>query len=129
MPADMFFPTGADYWTPAAPRLTQSARRAGEPIQPVFDGLGVFHALGRLRAGTPLRAAQLETDPFLKGLAERTKFNVKNVTIAIVPLVDHIFGQARPALLALMAAVVLVLLIAWHERGGPLAGSRRFAHA
>ena len=31
MPAEAFFPRGADYWTPAAPWLARIARQSGEP--------------------------------------------------------------------------------------------------
>lgn len=35
-----------------------------------------------------------------------------NTQIVLTPILDHVFGSARPALVALMGAVVVVLLVA-----------------
>lgn len=100
MPAEFFFPRGAQYWTPAAPRLARMAQRGTAPMALFFDQLNVFYGIGRLAPGSSRDNAAAEAGVVLGELA------------VLTPVLDHIFGRARPALIALMVAVVVVLLVA-----------------
>ena len=112
MPAEFFFPRGAQYWTTAAPRLEAIARHTKQPRSDLFDKLGVFYALGRLKHGATISDARNEMPLYLKGVADEHRIDLSNVRIVVTPLLDFIFGPARQILWLLMAAVVLVLLIA-----------------
>ena len=111
MPPEFFFPRGAQYWTPAAPRLEAIARHAKQPRSDVFEKLGVFYALGRLKNAS-ISDARNEMPLYLKGVADENRIDLSNFRIVVTPLLDFIFGPARRILWLLMAAVVLVLLIA-----------------
>lgn len=112
MPADFFFPRGAAYWTPAGPRLARIAGRTRQPIELLFNGLNVFYGLGRLPPDRPIARAGVETTLLLEQVAKDLKGEEANTHIVLTPILDHIFGRARPALVALMAAVIVVLLVA-----------------
>lgn len=111
MPAAFFFPRGAQYWTPAAPRLAGMARQRGEPVELWFDQLGLFYGIGRLNPVATAGSARAETVPFLNGIAQEHAIDLTGVQIVMTPLLDHIFGPARHALLVLMGAVTVVWLI------------------
>jgi putative ABC transport system permease protein len=113
MPAEFFYPRGAQYWTPAAPRLAAIARQRNEPIEPFFDGIGVFYGVGRIRDGATFPAVQAETTVLLNAISQELRVDLTRMyRIALTPLLEHIFGPARRALLMLTGAVTLVLLIA-----------------
>jgi predicted permease len=112
MPAEFFFPRGAQYWTTAAPRLEAIARTTGQPRQDLFARLGVFYALGRLKPGVSVDQARREMPSFIKAVADQHRVDLSHVRIVVTPLLDFVFGPARQTLWLLMAAVVLVLLIA-----------------
>jgi predicted permease len=120
MPAEFFFPRGAGYWTPAGGRLARIARHQGGRLEPLIEGLQVFHGLARLRQGTTLSAARAELDLFIRTMAGRRETDPTGARVILTPLVDHIFGAARPALLVLMGAVLVVLLLACTNVAGLL---------
>ena len=68
--------------------------------------------IGRLAPGRTIDGARREMATISAGLAAAYPDSNKDWTVAIVPLLDQIVGKLRPALMALMAAVVFVLLIA-----------------
>ena len=78
----------------------------------MFERLGVFYGLARLKAGATIGMARAEGALHIKSLAEKFKVDLSDERFVVTPILTHIFGRARPALLTLMAAVVLVLLIA-----------------
>ena len=112
MPPEFFFPRGAQYWTPAAPRLEAIARHTRQPRADLFGKLGVFYALGRLKPGVSVDDARREMPLYLKSVADQHRIDLSNFRIVVTPLLDFVFGPARQTLWLLMAAVVLVLLIA-----------------
>lgn len=112
MPAEFFFPRGAQYWTPAGPRLSRMAQRARGPMDDVFNRLNVFYGLGRLAPDSTISSAAAETNVFLNQIAEELKIDRATTDIVLTPIVDHIFGRARLALLALLGAVFVMLLVA-----------------
>jgi len=68
--------------------------------------------IGRLAPGRSIDAARREMTTISAALASAYPDSNKDWTVTIVPLLDQIVGKLRPALVALMAAVVVVLLIA-----------------
>ena len=125
MPPEFFFPRGAAYWTPATPRLDRIARRGRAPVESVFNDLNVFYGLGRLATGSTIAGAERETTTLLNQIAgDADAVPVSETRVVLTPILDHIFGNARPALLTLMGAVVVVLLVTcinvaglWFARG------------
>jgi putative ABC transport system permease protein len=69
MPAEFFFPRGAQYWTPAGPRLARMAQRARGPMDDFFNRLNVFYGLGRLAPDSTISSAAADTDVFLNQIA------------------------------------------------------------
>jgi hypothetical protein len=128
MPPEFFFPRGAQYWTPAAPRLEAIARHTKQPRADLFGKLGVFYALGRLKPGVSADEARREMPSYLQAVGDQFRVDVTNFRIVVTPLVDFVFGPARQTLWLLMAAVALVLLIACGNVAGLVfarAASRR----
>ena len=68
--------------------------------------------IGRIAPGRSIDAARREMAQISARLAESYPESNKDWTVTLVPLLDQIVGKLRPALVALMAAVVFVLLIA-----------------
>jgi putative ABC transport system permease protein len=109
MPPGLDIPRGAEFWTPAAPIV------AGGPPSAVanLDTFGVFYVIGRLRPGLGAAGARAELDAAEARLDRDVPGRLKWGTRAVVTsLPDYVFGPVRPALWALSAAVVLLLLIA-----------------
>jgi putative ABC transport system permease protein len=68
--------------------------------------------IGRMAPGRTIDATRREMDAISTRLSADYPASNKDWTITIVPLLDQIVGKLRPALVALMAAVIFVLLIA-----------------
>jgi putative ABC transport system permease protein len=68
--------------------------------------------IGRIAPGTTIDAARREMATISARLGEAYPESNKDWTVTLVPILDQIVGKLRPALMALMAAVVFVLLIA-----------------
>ena len=73
--------------------------------------LGVLKLVGRLRRGETIASATASLDVVLSGLARETPARA-GLRAHVVPLTDQIYGQTRPALRLLVAAVACLLLIA-----------------
>ena len=112
MPPEFFFPRGADWWMAAGPLLAQTALERMEPVEPLYEGLGVFFGLARLDAGASLSNALAQSPQVVRGIGEEHTVDVSEVTTGMQSLPDHIFGPPRTALIVLMGAVVLVLFVA-----------------
>jgi len=109
MPASFHFP-GADteLWTPMA-------------IDRAHLNTGSFNrnAIGRLRAGVTLAAAEGEMQPVLMRLPDdvpammtRRMFEAAKIRAVLHPLRDDVVGDVRPILLTVLGTVAFVLLIA-----------------
>ena len=121
MPPDFFFPRGAQYWTAAAPALARlAAANTQWSERQLFENVGVFYALGRLKPEADLAAARDEGTLFLQAEAQRRQVDLSSHRLQLTPLLDHVFGNARRALMLLMAAVAMVLLIACGNVAGLL---------
>lgn len=87
----------------------------GQNKDPLFYDRDVhegMRALGRLKPGVTVAAAQAEMDRIASTLAQTYPNADKGAGIAIVPLKKDIVGDVQPFLLVLLGAVGFVLLIA-----------------
>jgi predicted permease len=71
-----------------------------------------FAALARLKPGVSLAAAQSDMDAISRRLEQAYPNTNEKRAVEISPLAIELFGNLRPVLLTLMAAVAFVLLIA-----------------
>ncbi|HEU0254077.1 MAG TPA: ABC transporter permease, partial [Pyrinomonadaceae bacterium] len=72
-----------------------------------------WRALGRLRPGADLVAAQAEVENISQKIRdENTIARTAGKHFQLVPMKQHLVDEVRPAILALMGAVVFLLLIA-----------------
>jgi putative ABC transport system permease protein len=101
MPAAFAFPDASvDAWRAARIDFAAASR-----------GTTYLFGIARLRAGTDPAAAQREVSALASRLEAEYPGNT-NAGLQLVPLHEAMVEEARPALLALMAAVGFVLLIA-----------------
>jgi predicted permease len=101
-PADASVPRDLQAWVPFPYKL------AGAP-----RGMGFLRTIGRLRNGVRVSEAQAELDNIGGQLRlQFQEFGKQGLALRIAPLLADSVNDARPALLALFAAVCLVLLIA-----------------
>jgi predicted permease len=100
MPPGIDFPSEVDLWRPM---------RRGEPVA---EGRGNnnFGLFGRLRPGVSLESAQAEAS-VLAGQLERAYPENKGWGLGLLPMHEVFFGDYRPAMIRLMAAVLLLLLV------------------
>ena len=93
--------TAAQVWRPDRLNLANPSR-----------GAVVLRVVARMAPG--VRGAQLDAGARTRGQRLETRFPESNTgtSINVVPLQEHVVGNARAGLLVLFAAVVLVLLIA-----------------
>jgi putative ABC transport system permease protein len=102
MPADFDFPKGVDMWAP----LVYSADSWMKD-----RGFRVLRALGRLKPGVTIEEARADMSSIAERLAGEYPKENTGFGVLLIPLVETIFGNARPALYILLGAVILVLLI------------------
>jgi len=94
----------AEMWVPFA--------MYASPSTMADRGTRGFAALARLKPGVSLAAAQSDMDAISRRLEQAYPNTNEKRAVEISPLAVELFGQLRPALLTLMAAVAFVLLIA-----------------
>ena len=98
-------PTGAGYrdvWQP----------KAIEPYEPQIRGGGYWAAVGRLKPGVTMEAAQAEMTTISQQLAREYPRSNEKTGARLVPLRESLVGNVRLAVQLLAGAVALVLLIA-----------------
>ena len=109
MPADFHFPDATtELWLPMA-------------IDRANLNTGSFNrdAIGRLRPGVTIRAAEAEMTPLLArlpddmpGMMTRTMLEQAKIRVVIHSLRDDVVGDIKPILFTVLGTVALVLLIA-----------------
>ncbi len=122
LPEGFYFPDpDGEFWTPLVvpPFMPPSA---AEPGRPVMFVMLAFSALGRLAPGVSLEQATAEAGTLVQSAAtafvtrpaggDRPPGGQPETRVVLTPLLEQMVGEYRPALLALTAATVLVLLIA-----------------
>ncbi len=104
MPPRFDFPKGAELWLPF--QATASARGLTN------RGAGFLQVLGKLKSNVTLAQAEAELNTIIARIArEHPETKSEGQRVVLKPLTEHIFGNARPALWALLAATGLLLLI------------------
>jgi len=117
LPEDFRIPAGAQVWTALGPVLAGA------------DNVRAMYALGRLAPGATVENGVAELSTIARN-AELTN-GMTNTSMAVVatPLMTHLLGPARPALLAIAGASGALLLIACANAAALLlvqgAGKRR----
>ena len=102
MPASFDFPTKTDFWFPAPLRAGDMQHRVSH----------FFRAIGLLKPGVSLAAAQADVDSVATHLAEVYPASDKGWGLFLQPMHDAMVGSVRGPLLVLLGAAGLVLLIA-----------------
>src|SRR5262245_44488153 len=110
MPPAFTYPDRPDAWVAIVPAVERFPI-PGEPSFVDDRDVSVLLAIGRLRAGVPIEAAQLDVDRIVRELAS-TYGRIGRTASTLVPLVDDAIGAARIRLWALLAAVALLLTAA-----------------
>jgi predicted permease len=108
MPPGFEFPGGlvwgpAELWVPMGLAVDEMMERSSHP------GL---YAIGRLREGTGLEAVRADMAGIAASLAAEHPETNERIGVQVETAIGELVGSARPALLALLGSVGLVLLIA-----------------
>jgi len=105
MPAGWKFPVNSetDYVMPIEPLVASNVPQRGSHF---------LRLIGRLKPGLAVKQAEAEMKPIAARLAQQYPGTNKDRSVGLVPLLDDVVGDVRPALLILLGAVALVLLIA-----------------
>ena len=119
MPAEFQFPKGARLWTPLQPSAAAAAWMENADLMWMMG-------LGRVKPGVRIEAAGREVSDLWRQMHRRAAppgvdlSLLDGYTTVVTPLRTAIFGPARPALLAIFGAGILVLLIACANVAGLL---------
>lgn len=100
MPESFRIPAGAQVWTALGPTLAGA------------DDVRAMYALGRLAPGATVENAIAELSTVARNVELKNGMTNTSMTVVATPLLTHMLGSARPALLAIAGASVALLLIA-----------------
>src|SRR6202008_3877456 len=103
MPREFRYPSGVDLWTPLVPVIPEVVEKAN---------VGWATLVGRVAPGATLEQVRAELDAINAEQVKKYAPNSPPVVAVVTPLTHEWFGPARPALLVLLGAVLLVLLLA-----------------
>ena len=122
--AGFHFPNpDSEFWMPYVIAPTTAENTPGRPGGIVFNTTVVFRALGRLRPGVSPEQAATEAGSILQGNSDAFPAFAGGSGrrgVRVVPLLDEMVGEYRPALWMLTAVTVLVLLVACLNAAGLL---------
>ncbi len=99
LPPDFRFPDNTDIWVSA---VGPPGSRGGQN----------FLAVGRLKAGVPLKRAQTEMTAIARRLEQQFPETNRGRSVAVTRLRDEMVGNVRVMLYVLLGAVTVLLLIA-----------------
>ena len=120
LPEGFYFPSpDSEIWTPfVVPPYTPPTLAAGQARMVLMTA---FDAIARLAPDASPEQAEAEASTLLQGAAFRIVSTDGAASgVQVVPLLEEMVGEYRPALLALTAATILVLLIACTNVAGLL---------
>jgi putative ABC transport system permease protein len=106
MPSGWRFPIDAEaseFIMPLEPLVASEVPRRGSHF---------LHLVGRMKPGLSVKQAEAEMKPIAARLAQQYPDTNTDRSVKLVPLLDDVVGDVRPALLILFGAVSFVLLIA-----------------
>jgi len=106
MPPGWKFPVQAeqsDYITPLESLVATEVPRRGSHF---------LRLIGRLKPGLTAKQAEAELKPIAARMAQQFPDSNNDRGVVVIPLLEDVVGDVRPALLILLGAVALVLLIA-----------------
>jgi putative ABC transport system permease protein len=107
MPPRFDYPAGSHLWAPL--KLTIDGLSAG--TREDLRRIGFLYMVGRLAPGVTAGQATSDATAVIRRLSERYPHGAPERRAVVTPLVDHLLGPTRPALMLLAAAVALVLLL------------------
>ena len=99
---------GTELWLPMRLERQADANEVGMP----YRAFRVLEVIARLEDGSTLPQAAAEAETIAARLAREHPDENAGFGAAVVPLLEVEVGEARPGLLALQAAVLLLLLVA-----------------
>jgi putative ABC transport system permease protein len=96
------YPKGVEAWTPIAPQMPR-----------LLDDERVFwmELVGRLRPGVSLEEATRDLSRIAERILSAPPHSVPGFRAMLTPITEVLYGPTRPALAALLGAVLLVLLV------------------
>jgi putative ABC transport system permease protein len=108
MPPDFRIPAGAQVWVALGPALGAGAAEQGWQV----EGVRAMYAIGRLAPGATVENAVAELSTIARNEELKNGMAKTSMTVVATPLMTHLLGPARPALLAIAGASGALLLIA-----------------
>jgi putative ABC transport system permease protein len=103
MPPEFRYPPGAELWTPVVPVIPAEVANPAVNWAVVVARMAEGSSTARVRAELNRVQAAFVQEQEIPGPIPRSM---------LTPLAEHLFGPARPVLLVMMLAVLLVLLVA-----------------
>jgi putative ABC transport system permease protein len=103
MPREFRYPAGVDLWTPLVPVIPEIIDK---------HNVGWATLVGRVAPGAALAQVRAELNAINAEQVKKYTPSSPPVIAVVTPLTHEWFGPARPALLVLLGAVLLVLLLA-----------------
>jgi putative ABC transport system permease protein len=115
MPPDFRIPAGAEVWVTFGSLANPTKDNPAD-----FDGVRAMYAVARLQDGATVERAIAELSVIARN--EEVKQGHSNTAMVVVatPLLAHLLGPARPALLAIGGASAMLLVIACANAAGLL---------
>jgi putative ABC transport system permease protein len=103
MPPEFRYPPGAELWTPVVPVI---------PAEVANPAVNWAVVVARMAEGSSIARVRAELNQVQAAFVQEQKVPGPIPRSVLTPLAEHLFGPARPVLLVMMLAVLLVLLVA-----------------